>query len=393
MAIRGDESNLPGSSLATRASMIKTMQAGTMTATNNYKEHVSFWRSLGVSAMCWAAFGLIQGRLVFMNDRNQAIYLPYAHYVVWVGIESFSWTVITPFIFLFARHFPFKKKRWFARSCQYTLLTLAVLTVHPALSAPAWLYKPDQHQTFLRTLMSEGSKQGFGAIQVCLTLYFLAAYQNTRREARARELREAELESRVSTAELHMLRMQLHPHFLFNVLQAATVLIHEDPIAAENILQRLSELLRVALDDLRSLQVPLEQEMAFLDHYVQIQKQRFGERLTVRFDTAPDTLPIPVPTLFLQPLVENAIHHGIGTHKGCDQIEIDARLNGRNLVLEIRNFASSLTQHDPANGHGVGLKNTRARLEQMYGDRATLELASLQPRGVRTTVILPLENL
>lgn len=358
---------------------------------NKVHTSVSFWRSFGVAIVCWAAFGLYQGGTLLVNDRAHSNYLPSAHYLVWVGMDAFSWAVITPFIFLFARAFPFQGQRWLLRALQYAVVGCFVVLAQPALKAPAWLYKPDQHERFVQTLIHLGWRELPLTIQIYLLLCFVSVYQNTRREARWSQLREAELASRVSVAELHMLRMQLNPHFLFNTLQAATVLIHEDPGAAENILQRLSELLRVALDDMRSLQVPLKQEISFLEHYVKIQKHRFQERLTVRFDVAPDTLAIPVPTLLLQPLVENAIHHGIGINKGSDVVEVVARREGRQLVVEVKNSASSL-EIDSSSGHGVGLKNTRARLEQMYGNQAKVELLPLASTGVCATVTLPIER-
>ena len=333
--------------------------------------------------------GLVNGHMMFVNDRDHANYLPVAHYFVWAAAEAFSWAIITPFIFLFARQYPFQASRWLVRTGQYVALTAIVVTIQPILKAPAWLYKPDQHLPLLGTILDLGHKSLIGAIQVCLLLYLLSAYQNAKRQSRRLQLREAELKAQVSSAELHILRMQLHPHFLFNALQATTVLVHEDPASAEKLLQHLSELLRVALDDMRSLQVTLEQEITFLRHYVEIQKQRFQERLEVRFDIPAEALRIAVPTLLLQPLVENAIHHGIGRHKGTDSIEVAARREGRALVLEIRNFASTLDEAPTVMGHGVGLKNTRTRLEQMYGEHATVDLRSLVPRGVCARVILP----
>src|ERR1700749_839951 len=116
-----------------------------------------------------------------------------------------------------------------------------------------------------------------------------------------------------------------------------------NPLAAENVLQRLSELLRVALDDMRSMQVPLKQEIVFLENYIEIQKQRFQERLDVHMEIASDALPIPVPSLLLQPLVENAIHHGIGKNKGSDVIEVTAQRHGQDLLLQVKNMASDLS--------------------------------------------------
>ncbi|SEG31730.1 Histidine kinase [Bryocella elongata] len=358
------------------------------------KERVSFWRSFGVAVVCFTAIGIFQGWGMFSGDRDDRNYLPYAHYFVWSGAEAYAWAIVTPFIFLFSRRFPFHLDRWFRRLLQYMLLTLAVTFVQPLLKSVGWLYKPDQHQTFADTYSHLREKEFIGNIQLCIFLYALAAYQNHRRELlwrdRWRERREAELEARVVTAELHLLRTQLQPHFLFNTLQAAIVLVQEDPIAAEDVLHRLSELLRVVLDDMRSMQVPLEQEITFLEHYVEIQKQRFRDRLTIRFNIAPGTRSIPVPSLLLQPLVENAIHHGIGRHKGSDTVEIFAQRVGTTLLLQVKNFASSLNEGETS-GHGVGLSNTRARLEQMYGDRASLNLMPLSPTGVCTTVILPVE--
>lgn len=356
------------------------------------EEPVSFWRSWGVAALCWTAMGLIIGRTMLMSDRDHANHLPYAHYFVWAAAEAFSCAMITPFLFLFNRHFPFQARRWMKRIVQYVLFTGSVLILQPVLKAPAWFYSPDRHQSFGSTILGLGLKSLLGNIQICFVLYLLSAYQNTKREARWRQLHEAELEVRVSSAELQMLRMQLHPHFLFNVLQAATVLVHENPEAAEQVLLHLSKLLRVALGDMHSLQVPLKQEIVFLEHYVEIQKQRFQERLTVHINVPLDTLSVAVPPLLLQPLVENAIQHGIGKHKGSDQVEVLARRDGKSLVLEIRNFASVLDERAEASGHGVGLKNTRARLEQMYGRHATLQLLPLLPRGVRTAVTLPAEG-
>lgn len=364
------------------------------------EEKVSFRRSFGVALLCWTAVAIIQGWGMFVDDRDHANYLPYAHYFVWTFADAYSWAILTPFIFAFSRRFPFQRERWLLRSVQYVLLTGAVILIRPALVVMGWFYLPDQHASFLSTLWQLGQKETIATFQVSLVLYLLAAHQNAKREARWRRVREAELESRVSNAELQMLRMQLHPHFLFNALQAAKVLVYEDPAGAENVLQRLSELLRVALDDTRSYQVPLRQEIEFLENYVEIQKQRFQDRLEVRFDIADETLSVPVPSLLLQPLVENAIHHGIGKRKGSDVVDVSARRDGDMLLLEVRNFASELVANAEPSGHGVGLRSIRARLEQMYGKEASVSLSRidsldalgpLAPRGVCARVTLPME--
>jgi two-component system, LytTR family, sensor kinase len=354
-------------------------------------EKVSFWRSLGVALLCWTAIGIILGWGLYVDDRDRANYLPYAHYFVWEAAEAYSWALLTPVLFVFARRYPFHREQWPLRLLQYALLLLALLAVRPFLQGLGWFYPPDRNASFLATVAHFRHKEWVATIQIAIVLFILSAYQNARREARRRELRESELESRITTAELQMLRMQLHPHFLFNALQAAKELIHENPAAAEDVLQRLSELLRVALDDLRSMQVPLREELSFLENYVEIQKQRFRERLDVRLEIASDALSVPVPTLLLQPLVENAIHHGIGKNKGSDLVQISAQRQGSNLLLQVKNGASNLIADAEPAGNGVGLRNTRARLQQMYGELASVELTQMSPKGVCATVRLPAE--
>lgn len=355
-------------------------------------EKVSLWRSFGVALLCWTVIATILGWGMFSDDRDHANYLPYAHYFVWTAAENLSWAFIAPFLFAFARRYPYDEKHLPLRLLQYALFIASVVVVRPFVTSLGWFYKPDQHEPYLATLSHMRHKEAVVVIQITILLFILSAYQNAKREARWRQLREATLESRVSTAELQMLRMQLQPHFLFNALQAATVLIHENPTAAEHVLHRLSELLRVALDDMRSMQVPLQQEIKFLENYVEIQKYRFQDRLDVCLDIAEDALDVPVPSLLLQPLVENAIHHGIGRNKGIDVVEVSAHRSGTDLLLQVKNMASDLNLDTGPSGNGVGLKNTRARLEQMYGEQASVHLTALSPRGVCATVRLPLER-
>jgi LytS/YehU family sensor histidine kinase len=187
-----------------------------------------------------------------------------------------------------------------------------------------------------------------------------------------------------------MLRMQLHPHFLFNTLQAAITLVPEDPRAAEDVLLRLSQLLRITLDQMGTNEIPLARELEFLDLYIGIQRQRFGDRLTVEIHADASTLEHQVPPLLLQPLVENAIHHGIGKHKGEDLIEIYARMENGGLQLEVCN-ANSVVEDSSERLflRGVGLRNTRARVQHLYGNGASLILRSLGRRGAAARIFIP----
>lgn len=356
------------------------------------QQKISYARLYGISFGCWTAIAALLGAQFFVSDREQNNYLPILHYVIWPGLQCYSWALLTPFVFALYRKFPLTRMHWFQRSLLYVLVTAVLACMQAVLEGTGgWLYT---HQVPLLSFIWQIlTKQPFISYQVCLTLFVLAAYRTAREEARSREMREMELEARIASAELEMLRIQLHPHFIFNTLQAATVLLHEDPKAAEDVLIRLSELLRVALDEMRNQEVSLRQELAFLDYYVGIQKQRFKDRLSVVVHADEEILDTKVPSLILQPLVENAVHHGIGKHKVSDRVDVSAKSNGGFIELEVRNYSSSLQDSGDGNGHGVGLRNTRARLEQMYGDDATITLRSIVPRGVSAFLRFPAARL
>jgi two-component system LytT family sensor kinase len=208
--------------------------------------------------------------------------------------------------------------------------------------------------------------------------------------SRLRDLQNARLEAELRDAQLAALRMQLQPHFLFNTLQATTVMIYDDPEGAEEVLLSLSELLRISLDALRHQEVPLEQEIEFVKHYTSIQQRRFDNRLRFDFSIEPAAALCAAPSLLLQPLVENAIRHGVGKHREADTVSIRAVVRNDRLHLEVRNLASVL-EDAPENllSRGVGLANTCARLEKLYGKRQSFEIRNLEPRGVLVSISIP----
>jgi len=236
---------------------------------------------------------------------------------------------------------------------------------------------------------------GFAPLYIlayCIIVIF-AAFLRLQDEIGKREVAQAQLQVRLASAELETLRMQIQPHFLFNTLQAAITLVQEDPRAAEDVLLRLSQLLRISLDQMGKNEIPLARELEFLDLYVGIQKQRFGDRLSVAIHAEPAALDQLVPPLLLQPLVENAIRHGIGKHKGSDLIEVFARIANHGIEIEVWNTNSTIDEStDQLLLRGVGIRNTKARLEQLYGPTAALLLRSLGSRGVVALIFIPLQH-
>ncbi|HEU5217350.1 MAG TPA: histidine kinase [Gemmatimonadales bacterium] len=206
-------------------------------------------------------------------------------------------------------------------------------------------------------------------------------------EARERETHAARLASRLAEARLGALRSQLNPHFLFNSLNAITVLVRDqDTGTASRMLEQLGEVLRQALQTDPSHEVTLAGELEFLDRYLAIEQVRFSDRLRVQFDIDPAATRAAVPRFVLQPLVENALRHGIARRTEGGTLTIAARREGDDLVLEVSNDGPAL---DPAAVEGLGLGNTRERLATMYGARARLTLADRPAGGVVATVHLP----
>jgi len=203
-----------------------------------------------------------------------------------------------------------------------------------------------------------------------------------------RERKALELEARLADAKLQALRMQLHPHFLFNTLNAIAALVHKDARAADEMITNLSELLRATLDT-SAQEIQLRQELDFLNRYLEIQQVRFGERLRVEKEIDAATLDALVPTLILQPLVENAIRHGIEPNTATGLVAIRARLNENGaLHLTVRDSGGGLKPQNKASS-GIGLANTRGRLQELYGNRARLVLNSEADGGFAVEMEIP----
>jgi signal transduction histidine kinase len=206
--------------------------------------------------------------------------------------------------------------------------------------------------------------------------------------ARERELAQSQLETQLAQGQLHVLKMQLHPHFLFNTLHAISTLVHSKPDQAEQMIANLSEMLRATLARRDAQEVTLREEIALLEPYLDIEKIRFGDRLSVTLQVPDDAMDAVVPHLLLQPLVENAIRHGIAPQPGGGRIAIRARVRGGSLEVEVEDDGVGMPA-DPR-PDGVGLGNTRARLHRLYGERHAFRIDSSPGRATRVTVMMPL---
>ena len=214
-----------------------------------------------------------------------------------------------------------------------------------------------------------------------------------RRESQARAIKEATLETRLVEARLKTLQAELHPHFLFNTLHAISTLVHTSPDAADRMISRLSDLLRLTFDGTGAPAVSLQEELEFLQKYLEIEQIRFQDRLSVLYDVDSETLDAEVPRLILQPLVENAIKHGVSPRSGRGLIQISSRVRDNALWIEVRDNGVGLDGKGRSRLHsGVGLSNTRARLECLYGTAHRLEFSE-GSEGLAVQMQIPLTRL
>lgn len=221
---------------------------------------------------------------------------------------------------------------------------------------------------------------------VC-AVYALTYY----RRSQERERKALELSASLAQARLQALKMQLHPHFLFNALNAIATLLHKDPHAADDMIANLSNLLRLALDRSELQEVSLRKELEFLDCYLDIEQMRLGDRLRVEKKIEPAAMNAQVPVMILQPLAENAIRHGIEPMRNPGVVTIRAEREGMFLNLTVSNTGTGVFGAAPAaNRPGIGLANTRARLQELYGANAQLIMQPAADGGFSVSLQIPL---
>ncbi len=332
--------------------------------------------------------------LVSFKWWGKASDLTYREAILSGAATWYPWLVLAPFVFLVCRRFRFDGETWGWSAAVHLpssfLFGAAWTLLRWALSYIPWV---DEMPLSLERIAVAHFYLWFLAYWILVGVH--EAWRNYRRFTEG-ELRASQLEARLAQAQLEVLKGQLHPHFLFNTLHAISTLIHRDPDAADEMLAQLSDLLRMTLATVGVQEVPLQQELEFLRRYLDIQQTRFADRLRVVVDVPADTLDVKVPNQVLQPLVENAIHHGVDARRGDGLVEIRARAEGDMLRLEVRDDGPGLRSTPGAApkpaGSGIGLSNTRARLHELYGPKSALELADYPAGGTLVSLLIPLRR-
>lgn len=312
-------------------------------------------------------------------------------------IGWYLWGLLFPLIWAFTRRYPLERRNLLLRvpinlgfafliTLLYLLLTLIKMEAIQAWSTGIFS---------LRQVAADFPDYLFSGIEFYLLIYVAmaalthaVAYYTKYRE---REVKSSRLEAQLVLAHLEVLKMQLHPHFLFNTLNAISALMHRDVDAADRMISLLSDLLRLALDDDKRHQVPLSEEIEFLERYLAIERIRFRDRLKVEIEIEPPSGRAQVPRLILQPLVENSIRHGIAMRSAAGRVGVYARREGNRLDVRITDDGPGIADASKLK-EGVGLANTRARLEQIYGDDHLFELRTADIGGLEVHLEIPFET-
>jgi len=329
----------------------------------------------------------VQGRLG--NDDRAS-----ARALIWVAGDWLLYGLLTPAVFWLARRIPLVRGAIVRRVPIHLLASIALCGAWAGGGLLlGWLVAPGQAPPvamgFVRwffTSLPFGVAVYFAVLGVeHATFYFV--------EARERETQAARLAEQLADARLSALRMQMQPHFLFNALNAVTVTVRDgDTATATRVLERLGELLRRVIRSDQPREVTLREELDFVRQYLEIEAVRFSDRLEPRFAVDPSLEEALVPELLLQPLVENALRHGLARRSDATRLEIRASQDGEMLRLQVADDGPGPPTEPAAEGQGVGLANTRARLATLYGDAASVTLSTGPEGGATVTVRLPLHR-
>lgn len=352
------------------------------------------WRWIAATWLVGGLFEASQAVLImrFGEGRRHA-WLPLfiTELALWL-----PWTLLTPWVIGLARRYPIARGTMIRSVAVHLAAFIAISVIAEAWSAALQVLFNPWGNRRPPTFWDTWSIALLYQILIFLIAYVLIltiTYLIDSRENIAHQMTEtARLNEELSKAQLAALRRQMEPHFMFNTLNSITALVRDRRNdAAVSMIVGLSEFLRRAAEDSHRLQVTLGEEVEYLQRYVDIQKVRFGERLQVTVDIPAHLLEVPVPNLLLQPLVENAIKHGIGKRVAGGTVRVAGERRDGNLYLNVYNDGPPV-EKDWETNSGVGLSNLRTRLQILYGSAADLALAPGGPEGVEVIVTLPLKE-
>lgn len=339
----------------------------------------AFWTLLALS------YALSAG-LSELSDGNPPTW---SRMVLWNLTNFWLWMLLVPAI---ARLGRFTGTRGWGRFCLVHIpASIAIASVQVPLRISIFWMLCGPRQPTVHTLGEYMRGEFVGSFHLAVLTYWVILVvlrgMESQRKLRDEKVRSARLETQLAQSQLQALRMQLQPHFLFNTLNAISALALAEPLRARRMISRLSDLLRLTLEERHAQLVPLSRELEFIRNYLDIQQERFRDRLETEFDIAAEALLAEVPSMILQPLVENALRHGLLAKATGGRLRVLARSDGVHLHLHVEDDGLGVPAGSAA--EGVGLGNTRARLQMLFGSAASLRMQAREDGGTRVELQLP----
>lgn len=341
----------------------------------------------------WTLTGLFFSSQLYFDGFFTSRRITFGKALAWQMFAAYALALATPLVVWLARRFSFGRGAWWRILLVHLVAGFLFSVVLAAIHVTNDAAHIGGFQSITRMRIARGviyllDKEMMFYWSLVLTIHAFDYYRNLK----ANQLRFAQLEIQLAQAEVQALKMQLHPHFLFNTLNSISALMHEDIQAADRMVARLGDFLRLTLANSGEQEVTLQQEMEFLTRYLEIESVRFQDRLTVRTEIESETLEARVPNLILQPIIENAIRHGISRQSTPGKLFIRAaRLNDK-LQMHVEDNGQGLSASgngDNAHSGGIGLSNTRARLSHLYANDYRLEMTAAVPHGLIVMIEIP----
>jgi two-component system, LytTR family, sensor kinase len=372
-------------------------------ASGNFAPSIVWLLSFGV----WTFIALAYTVTIYQFYRSSGMRAGFLSVLSLQCSQVLGYALLTPIVFAFANRYPVQRTNWGRRSLLLLAGGLVFIVVHVAIRGMTpyaswdprikdWVSAVWDYQAHAFRIQWKIYKMLFftnavdDIIATYLPIVLIAYVASYYRRLREREVRTSQLQAQLEKARLQTLKSQLQPHFLFNTLNSISALMLSDVKAADRMITRLGDLLRISLATASTQMSTLRQELEFVNCYIAIEKVRFEERLKVLVEAAPETLDAIMPHLLLQPLVDNAIKHGISKLVAGGEIHISARTEDGTLHLQVRDNGPGCRDSDHPPAGGVGLRITRERLETIYGQTQSLELITL-PDGAAARVSIPLQ--
>jgi two-component system LytT family sensor kinase len=351
-------------------------------------------KAWGIGILSWLAIGTTAA---LHQAAASAARGELRHEWLWAVAQiprSLFWVPLTPLIFAASRR-PLSRGR-IARTVlvHVGLMFVAIALVEAVYAQLALFLMPPTGAAIAQgrsrlalTAIYVSARLGSGII-IYIAVVCVAYALNAQRRLRERDVRSAQIEADLSRAQVQAIKMQVQPHFLFNALHAINVLITEDPVVATRMVTLLGDLLRHTLSRATVAEASLREELALLTLYLEIERVRFQDRLTVAFDVAPELMRALVPELVLQPLAENAIKHGVESSTGCVHVCVRARRDADSLMMEVVDTGIGPAASGSSREH-IGLSTVRTRLEHLYGNRQSLSIERGPGGGCVARITLP----